>query len=119
MVDWGAADDLVSWLEERPDCAALEWRVLLTHWAEVDRQGFRSAAVVMIVDERPFTEAVVDEVLLELARRKVWGRPRESLATLDADGPLVDTAYEAWLSEDRGAAVQAIEKLPDGVEKEG
>jgi hypothetical protein len=73
VVDWGAADDLVSWLEERPGCAALEWRVLLTRWAEVDRQEFHSAAVAMIVDEKPFTETVVDEVLLELAstdRRK-------------------------------------------------
>ena len=114
-----SADELISCLEQRPDCTALEWRVLLTRWAELDESGFRSAAVALIGNDAPFTEATVEEILAEQARKKVRERSQESIATLDPNDPLMTTAYEAWLRQDRVVAMHAIDALLDGDQKVG
>lgn len=119
-------DEVLSWIRKKPACTDLEWRVLLTRWAESDPEGYVAEALALIEGDEPFTEETVQSVRRELELMAVRDDPQTVLAEREVplsklgspDRERVLTAYEAWLKRDRVGAMAAIEAIEDPSERE-
>ena len=130
-------DDLLAYIPANT-FSTVEWRVILTRWAELDPDAFVDDAIALITDGQPFEEALVWEILTEVDLKRAVllaearGLTLPSPTSLHVDNPatliawlestegdketreeFLPIAYKAWLEQDRVTAMRSIEELED------